>query len=183
MFAWYYLIIFVIVSFVDLSIQQKTIKFIDGYRSSCKFHQENDVNLIISAPHGGGIMPRDVPDRTEGGCIRKTGVCTWFYDDPCDDGERCDVTIVRDSLSDEFAENVANELSEKWSLTPSVIIGKWSRRKVDFNREIDEATLNYPEAILAYQSYHSNIEEAVNRIYQKCGKGLLIDIHGHSAGE
>ena len=187
MFAWYYLTIFVVIAFVDRSVQQNAIEFIDGYRSSCKFHQQEGVNLIISAPHGGSLMPDDVPDRTEGGCLRNVGpdadVCTWFYDDPCEDGERCESTTVKDTLSDEFAENVANELSEKWSLTPSVVIGKWARKKVDFNREINEATLNYPEAILAYQSYHSNIEQAVDRIYEKFGKGLLIDIHGHGVGE
>jgi hypothetical protein len=186
-FAWSYVVIFVGITFVERSIQQRGIEYIDGYRSSCKFHQQEDVNLIISAPHGGSLTPRDVPDRTEGGCIREigpdAGICTWFYDDPCEDGEPCESTTVTDYLSDEFAENVANELSETWSLTPTVIIGKWSRKKVDFNREINEATFNYPEAILAYQSYHSNIEQAVDRIYKNFGKGLLIDIHGQSAGE
>jgi hypothetical protein len=188
MFAWYYLSIFAIISFVDGSIQEKTLKYIDGYRSSCKFHQHGNINLIISAPHGGSILPSDVPDRTSGGCLRKTGehagVCTWIYDDPCDDGEKCESTTVKDTLSDEFAENVANELYETWGYKPFVTIGKWNRKKVDFNREINEATFNYPEAILAYQSYHSSIEQAVDEISLKFGnKGLLLDIHGHGAGE
>ena len=164
MFAWYYLPIFTIVSFIDQSIQQETLTFIDGYRSSCKFHSQGNVNLIISAPHGGTLMPNDVPDRTSGGCHRTSGpnagICTWLYTDSCHDGERCNATTVTDTLSNEFAENVANELSKKWYLKPFVIIGKWSRKKVDFNREINEATFNHPEAILAYQSYHSNIEQA-----------------------
>lgn len=187
MFVWYYLASFAIVSFFGLSIQQGPLEYTDGYRSSCKFHQQGNVNLIISAPHGGSILPADVPDRTAGGCRRKTGlhanVCTWFYNDSCLDGEPCASTTVKDTLSDQFAENVANELSEKWSLRPYVVIGKWSRRKIDFNREINEATFNYPEAILAYQSYHSNIEQAVNEVSQKFGKGLLLDIHGQGAGK
>jgi hypothetical protein len=187
MLGWYYLSLFAIVLLINPSIEQQSLKFVDGYRSSCKFHQQGNVNLLISAPHGGGILPNDVPDRTSGGCLRKTGdnagVCTWFYNDQCRDGEQCDSTIVRDTLSDEFAENVVKELNEKWSLKPFVVIGKWSRKKVDFNREINEATLNHPEAIIAYQSYHSNIQQAVNQISQTFGKGLLIDIHGHGAGK
>jgi hypothetical protein len=187
MFAWYYLSIFAIVSFVDQSIQQETLTFVDGYRSSCKFHQQGNVNLIISAPHGGTLAPIDLPDRTSGGCLRKTGVhvgvCTWLYNDFCLDGERCNATTVTDTLSNEFAENVAIELSKQWSLKPYVIIGKWNRKKIDFNREVNEATFNHPEAILAHQSYHSNIQQAINEINQKFGRGLLIDIHGHASGK
>lgn len=187
MFVGHYLSIFMILSYIDQSIEEKTLNYIDGYRSSCKFHQHGNVNLIISAPHGGSIMPTDVPDRTLGGCRRETGeyagICTWFYDDLCLDGETCESTTVKDTLSDEFAENVANELYETWSLEPYVTIGKWNRKKVDFNREINEATFNYPEAMLAYQSYHSNIEQAVNEVNEKFGQGLLIDIHGHGVGE
>jgi len=187
MFAWHYLSIFTILSFIDQSIQQKSLSFIDGYRSSCKSHQQGNINLIISAPHGGSIMPIDVPDRTSGGCLRlsgaNAGVCTWLHNDPCLDGKPCNATVVKDTLSDEFAENVANELDKTWGYKSFVIIGKWSRKKVDFNREINEATFNHPQARLAHQSYHSNIVQAINQIKQTFGKGLLIDIHGHGQGK
>jgi hypothetical protein len=187
MLGCYYLSIFTIVSFIGQSIEQRALPFVDGYRSSCKFHQQGNINLIVSAPHGGSIMPIDVPDRTSGGCRRQSGanagVCTWLYNDPCVDGKRCDATTVLDTLSAEFAENVANELDKTWGYKPFVIIGKWSRKKVDFNREINEATFNHPQARLAHQSYHSNIVQAINQIKQMFGKGLLIDIHGHGQGK
>ncbi|CAF3465604.1 unnamed protein product [Rotaria sp. Silwood1] len=51
-----------------------------------------------------------------------------------------------------------------------------------FNREIKEATLNYPEAITAYQGYHSFIDQAINQINANFGGDLVIDIHGHGDG-
>lgn len=183
----YYLTILALVSLFGSSIQQSSLTFTDGYRSSCKFFLQGNFSLIISAPHGGSIAPVDVPDRTAGGCRRSTGpsagVCTWVHNDTCSDGQKCNSTTVKDTLSDAFAENVANELLTNRSLTPYVVIGKWSRKKVDFNREINEATFNHPEAILAYQSYHSNLQLAINNSMQRFGRGLLIDIHGHGDGK
>ncbi|CAF0778917.1 unnamed protein product [Rotaria sordida] len=127
-------------------------------------------------------MPSDVPDRTAGGCRRPGKSCTWMYNDACLDGERCATTTVQDSLSDQFTENVVAELNNTYGLKPFVVIGKWSRKKVDFNREINQATLNYPESINAYQSYHMNLENAINQIKQQYGKGLLIDVHGQGVG-
>ncbi|CAF1182938.1 unnamed protein product [Rotaria sp. Silwood1] len=167
------------------SIQQEPLPYTLGYRSSFKFHQNCTINLLISAPHGGNVTPSDVPNRTQG-CLRMSGPnagnCTWFYNDTCVDGTRCNATTVKDAQSDEFAENVANELNRTWGYKPSVIIAKWSRKKVDFNREINEATFNHPEAIAAYQGYHSFIDQSINQINATFGRGLLIDIHGHGDG-
>ena len=162
---------------------QQSLVYSQGYRSSCKIFQAGTFNLILSAPHGGNTTPNDVPDRTSGGCRRSKSSCTWFYNDPCLDGQRCPATVVQDYRSNEFAENVAEELSTKFNVKPYVVIGNWHRLKVDFNREINEATLNHPEAISAYQSYHSNVQMAVNKVNQLYGKGLLIDIHGQGVGK
>ena len=67
---------------------------------------------------------------------------------------------VRDSLSDVFAENVADELNKKWGFKPFFIIGKWNSVKVDFNREINEATLNHPEPIAAHHIHRESKNEA-----------------------
>ncbi|CAF1261873.1 unnamed protein product [Adineta steineri] len=124
MVTWYSLSIIIVLFFIDPSIEQGTLNFLDGYRSSCKHHQQGNVNLIISAPHGGTLLPDDLPNRTIGGCLRKTGtnagICTWWFNDTCTDGERCNATTVRDTLSDEFAENVANELNIQYQLKPFI---------------------------------------------------------------
>lgn len=163
--------------------QSQSLQYVDGYRSSCKIHQAGTINLIISAPHGGTLMPNDVPDRTSGGCRRPGSSCTWKYNDECHDGQRCATTTVQDSLSDQFAENVVEELTNSYGLKPFAVIGKWSRKKVDFNRELNEATLNHPEAMHAHQSYHSSLQNAINTVQQQFGKGLLIDVHGQGVGK
>jgi N-formylglutamate amidohydrolase len=164
-----------IVLFAVKLMEQEPFEYIDGYRSSCKYYLNGNINIILSAPHGGNLMPDDVPDRTEGIYIRSSN-----SNDSVRDEERCQTTVVKDTATVEFAENVANELFKKWNFKPFIIIAKWHRKKVDFNREIREGTLNHPEAKLAYENYHMNLNIAIDRVNQLFNKGLLIDIHGHS---
>ncbi|CAF2741198.1 unnamed protein product [Rotaria sp. Silwood2] len=173
-------------AFASLSFnvaQQQPLRYVDGYRSSCKFHQGGTFNLIVSAPHRGSLMPTDVPDRTQGGCRHPGKSCTWIYNDACVNDRRCTTTTVQDNLSDEFVENVAEELNIRYGLKPFVVIGKWHRKKVDFNREINQATLNHPKATSVYRSYHSNLQYAINQVKQLYGKGLLVDVHGQGKGK
>ncbi len=169
---------FVIVLFSVKLMEQEPFEYIDGYRYSCKYHFKANVNIILSAPHGGNLMPDDVPDRTEGTYIRSSDT-----DDSFRKEERCKTNVMKDTSTLEFTENVANELFKKWNFKPFIIIGKWHRKKIDFNREILEGTLNHPEAISAYKNYHMYLNDAIDRVNQLFNKGLLIDIHGHSQGK
>lgn len=154
-------------------MQVEGLNYVEGYRSSYKYHLEGTMNLILSAPHGGNLMPEDIPDRSSGICFRATN-----GSEKC-----CKTTVVRDTRSDEFTENVANELYRTLGVKPFVVIGKWHRKKIDFNRELVEGTLNHPEAILAYEDYHHTLNQAVQQVKQHFGQGLLIDLHGHAKGE
>lgn len=164
----------------------KGVEYSLGYRSSCRFDAGGTINLILSAPHGGSVLPSDLPDRARGGCRRSDGPaanrCTWTFDDACVDGEVCPSTTVQDTLSDQFAENVAKFIWENYSYRVHLVVGQWSRKKVDFNREINEATLNHPEAMRGYQSYHSALQTMIHRIRSSVGEGLLVDVHGHGGG-
>jgi N-formylglutamate amidohydrolase len=159
-------------------MEEEPFEYIDGYRSSCKYYFKGNVNIILSAPHGGNLLPDDVPDRTEGIYIRSSNENDSFHDK-----KRCKTTVVKDIGTTEFTENVANELFKKWNLKPFIIIGKWHRKKIDFNRDILEGTLNHPEAISAYENYHRNLNDTIDQVNQLFNKGLLIDIHGHSQGK
>ena len=170
--------LFALVFVTGKFMEQEPLEYIEGYRSSCKYHYKGNVNLILSAPHGGNLLPEDVPDRTDGILMRSSTTTGEF-----ENKLRCKTTVVKDSATAEFTENVIHELMTKWNLRPLIIIGKWHRRKVDFNRDIVEGTLNHPEAIRAYENYHQNIKDAIDRVNQRFHKGLLIDIHGHSQGK
>ena len=151
-----------------------------------RLHLPN-VNLILSAPHAGSDLPKDIPvDRTLGGCKRNdTNVCTFYFNDTCSDGIRCPVTTVQDFADfDPFTEQVADELYNRYGLLPYVIIAKWNRKKIDFNREIIEAAFNHPKAMKAYRNYHSYLSKAIKKIEKKFqGQGLLLDIHQHGQGK
>ncbi|CAF1089777.1 unnamed protein product [Didymodactylos carnosus] len=136
---------------------------------------------MISAPHGGGLFPDNIPNRTRG-CL-KNSTCVWSHD-VCNQSStvNCQITTVRDTITDEFAQNVAKQLVEMYNLHPFLVIGQWNRKIVDFNREISEATFNHPEAMSGYQSYHQFLSEGIRRIENQYGKGLLLDIHGHIQG-
>ncbi|CAF0981536.1 unnamed protein product [Didymodactylos carnosus] len=160
-----------------------TFDFLHGYHDSCLSFQNGNVNLILSAPHGGTLLPSNVPNRTAS-CV-SSGNTTCALQHNCrsqSNSKRRSITIVQDYLSDEFTKNVAKELYRTYNLLPYMVIGQWSRKKVDFNREVEEATMNHPEGIKGHQSYHNFILDAINKIEKQFGRGLLVDIHGHSQG-
>jgi len=150
-----------------------------------RLHRSN-TNIILSAPHAGSDMPNDIPDRTIGGCQRNnSNVCTFYFNDSCCNGNRCSVTTVQDFADfDPFTERVADELYSRYQILPFGIIAKWNRKKIDFNREINEATFNHPKAMKSYSKYHNYLQKAIQKIKRKFnGKGLLLDIHQHGQGK
>ena len=60
---------------------------------------------------------------------------------------------------------------------PHVVYNLLKRSKLDANREINEATLNIPDAITAYNDYTNFISQAKLAIP---GRGFLLDIHGQT---
>ncbi|CAF1295341.1 unnamed protein product [Rotaria sp. Silwood1] len=185
MFVSFWLFGLGLILFPHKSTQQNLSSYIDGYRSSYEFYPDGNMNLIISAPHGGNVKPTDVPDRSSGGCGRKPNstafYCTWNYNDTCvENANPCDLGATRDVLTDEFAQNIANELYKTWGYKPFVVLGVWSRGKVEFNRPIIEGTLQQPESVASFQGYHSFISQTVDQIKQQFGTGLLIDLHGNA---
>lgn len=152
-----------------------------------RLHLPN-VNLILSSPHAGSEKPEDLPvNRTMGGCKRNaTNTCTFYFNDTCSDGVRCPVTTVQDFADfDPFTERLTDELYEKYGIIPYVVIAKWNRNKIDFNREVNEATFNHPRTIKSYEQYHRYLEKAVDKIQKKFNRtgGLLLDLHQHAQGK
>lgn len=113
-----------------------------------------DVPIVISAPHGGTLLPTDIPDRTQG-------------------------TTVRDTDTIELAMAVRDAFVSLTGMRPHVVICHLSRRKLDANREIVEAAAGAPAAVQAWREYHAAIEAAMIESHARAGRAFYVDLHGH----
>jgi len=111
--------------------------------------------IIISAPHGGLEMPLDIPDRTHG-------------------------CLVSDLFSLELATEIANALSRMLpaGVRPHLIVSKLKRRKMDANRNKQDAAHGDPIAEQVWEDYHGFIEEAIRRSVSDFGFAQGFDVHG-----
>jgi hypothetical protein len=110
--------------------------------------------LILSVPHGGGLTPSEIPDRT------------------------CGETVT-DSYTQELAASIRQEIIDLTGCTPHIVICHLKRIKLDVNREVEIATCGNEIAETAWHEYNTFIDSAKAAIARSQGKGLLIDLHGH----
>jgi N-formylglutamate amidohydrolase len=109
-----------------------------------------DLPIVVSAPHGGLLLPAEIPDRTVG-------------------------ETARDANTDQLAEEIGDAFARAQGHRPHVIITRLHRRKLDANREIGEAAQGNPHAQIAWKEFHGFIEAARASFSQ----GLVVDLHGH----
>ena len=119
-------------------------------------YRAGNLPIIITAPHGGNLMPASIPDRN---CM----VC---------------VTIA-DANTDDLAAKMDATLRTSMGGFPHIIINHLHRIKLDANREIVEAANGNAEAEAAWHEWEAFILAAKADIVQKWSKGLMIDLHGH----
>lgn len=112
--------------------------------------------LIITAPHGGNLAPASIPDRSCAGC-----------------------TNVKDTNTEEMARALAQSVYERTGCYPHVIINRLHRKKLDANRDLPEAADGNVEAGLAWEDWHTFIQQAQNSVKFNFGKGFYVDLHGH----
>jgi hypothetical protein len=115
-----------------------------------------DLPIIITAPHGGTLVPAEIPDRTGTG-----------------------VTTVRDTNVEELARTISNVFASQTGGRPHVIIVRLRRTKLDANREIIEAALGNRFAGRAWIEFHAFVEAAKQAVIATHGTGFYIDLHGH----
>jgi hypothetical protein len=111
--------------------------------------------IILSAPHGGLLAPKELPDRTAG-------------------------KLIRDSNTIELSHAIRAAMQKRFGAAPALIICRVSRHKLDCNREIIEAAQGNPLAEKAWREYHAFIDEAEAELLRHHPRGLYIDIHGHA---
>ena len=140
---------------------------------------EGNMNLIITAPHGGGELPSSIPDRTPG-CF-SSNKCLYRYGCLPQNANKCSVKTLGDRYTSEMAELIFEHVRMLTKATPYLIINNLHRKKMDANREVNEATLGNSNAQNVYYEYHNITAKSCRSVQNQFGQGgLLIDIHGHS---
>ncbi|WP_430908330.1 T9SS type A sorting domain-containing protein [Maribacter sp. 2-571] len=124
-----------------------------GYVS---YHAGN-LPIILSAPHGGRLRPRGLPDRNCDGC-----------------------KYVNDAYSRTITLAIYDEFVKRTGMYPHMITNKLHRSKFDANREKRDAADGNKRVEQAWFGYHDFTNEAKDEMVLRFGKGLFLDMHGHA---
>lgn len=111
-------------------------------------------NIILSAPHGGGIKPINAPRRRYG-------------------------NRSQDTYTRRLTELIINGLKEK----PYYIYADIHRSIVDLNRDIEEATQGNKLAEDLWKDWNYITASYTDQVRNKFGRGLFIDIHSHNKSD
>ena len=112
--------------------------------------------LVISIPHGGYLLPDEIPER------------------PCTDcAKHSDIFTIEIGLA------IRKAIFKKTGFYPYVIINNLHRTRLDPNRNVSEAADGNKNAEIAWTAFQSSIDSANSQVKKRFGKGLYIDLHGH----
>ena len=117
-----------------------------------------DLPVIISAPHGGRLIPESIPNRTKG-------------------------TLLSDTNTDLLAKDITQAFYRRTGGYPHVVICHVKRIKVDCNRNIEEGAQGNPTAEQVWHAFNDFIKEAQHKVIQTGSQGLYVDLHGHAHAE
>jgi hypothetical protein len=116
--------------------------------------------VIFTAPHGGDLMPAEIPDRVAANCGGSA-------------------TTVTDLRTEELVRAMQQRYLVRFGRYPHVVIVHLARRKLDANRDALEAACGSAEAEIAFGEWHEFIESAKAAVLALSGKGWYLDVHGH----
>jgi len=125
-----------------------------GDKQYCEYIP-GDLPLVICSPHGGRETPSEIPDRTSG-------------------------VVEMDANTQELARAVAAVVHAKTGHYMHLVVSNLHRRKLDPNREIEEAAQGSPIAQKAWNEYHGFIAQACAATVKQYGVAFFIDLHGQS---
>jgi hypothetical protein len=123
-------------------------------------YYSGNMPLVISVPHGGTWNLTEVKDRSCEGAV-----------------------TVTDSYTKELAFEIAEAMSKYQGMRPYLIVCNITRKDVDQNREINEATCGDPLMATPWNTFHTFIDSALADAVRKFGSCLYIDLHGHGHQE
>ncbi len=120
-------------------------------------YQIGTLPVVISVPHGGSLVPSDIPNRT------------------CNNP-----TTVTDAFTIEMAAEIRKSLYAKTGCYPHIIICHLKRTKLDCNRNISDGACNNSIAEVAWNEFQDFIDLAQNKATQQFSeKVFYVDLHGH----
>jgi hypothetical protein len=117
---------------------------------------QGNMPLVISIPHGGYLLPDEIPERPCTNCAKNQDIFTI-----------------------EIGLAVRKAVFQKTGLYPYIIINNLHRTRLDPNRNISEAADGNKNAELAWSDFQNAIDSANAEVTKRFGKGLYIDLHGH----
>ena len=124
-----------------------------GNKQYIEYHFGN-LPVILTAPHGGRLMPQEIPNRKYG----------YYY---------------HDEFTKELILDIKNAYYQYTGKYPHVIICNLHRKKLDANRNIEEAAQGNMHAIKAWDEYQKYMNLAKKTVTDQYTAGLLLDIHGY----
>jgi N-formylglutamate amidohydrolase len=131
----------------------------DNLEQFVKF-KKGSIPLILSVPHGGILECKDIPKRSKG----ILGI------------DKATVELAQELTS--YLKNISVKYFSTLQ-TPSHIISKIRRSKIDMNRiEIEAFSENSSLAKKIYQFYHDKIRELIYYNLMMFNYSLLLDCHG-----
>lgn len=113
-----------------------------------------DLPIIIAAPHGGRLLPDEIPARSYG-------------------------VTDSDANTQELARTIADVIHAKTGRHIHLVICRLHRSRLDANRDLIEAAQGQPLAEQAWKEHHGFIEQACAEAVKQHGVAFLIDLHGH----
>ena len=126
-------------------------------------YRTGNAPLVISVPHDGTESDAALVKRTKENCP-----------DPS-------FSTAQDIYTQQLANLIDSIYHAKTGKYPYMIIGRMSRKYVDFNREVKYAVVEgSTKGVGIYNTYHNRISAATALVATNFGAGLLLDIHGHS---
>ncbi len=131
-------------------------QIISGTNGYVEYHP-GDIPIVISVPHGGYLMPAQIPDRS---CQNPV--------------------FAQDAFTLELAQRIDSSFREMTGCRPHIIYCMLHRRKLDANRNLSAAACGQPDAVQAWTEYMDFITQAQQAATaQYGGKVFFIDLHGH----
>ena len=139
--------------FVKNTISQDVIEGTNGYVT----YQQGTLPIVISVPHGGSLMPADIPDRT------------------CNDP-----VYFMDANTVEVANALNEAFFEATGCYPHIIYNYLHRRKLDCNRNLTDGACGNAQAVTAWNEFHDFIAQAQAAANSDWNDNIFfIDLHGH----